>query len=507
MEIILGARTVNEDIVQRAIRGEQFGEHDFSSEVVPAAYARISRDPKDVTELRKEAAKDVLKARKSNSIIFFDMGHESIAEHGYFSFDVKGISRLGIEALEKHRISTAYTEMSQRYITLDGDYLIPNDLPPHLVEESKKNIKSQNKVYHESLDDLLKFHEKNNPDLVHQRDHANKKKDRNIAKNTLEGWAKEDARYVVSMATLGQLGFSTNIRELGYIIRTMRQHPLDEVKEMGEKFYKIGSEISPSLLKYCDAVAFEKEFGKPLQEEFMKNFNKDLSNACNSLENKMVGGFPSMEEVELLSHSGSDDKIIAALISKGKKINYQKALDYTSTLNNNQKKRFLLDTFDKLTEFDKMPREFELLNYTFKIITSATEFAQLKRHRMLTLLPQPYDPYFGMTYPKSVAVSDLDQKFRNEMNKASKLFYKIREINPSVAEYALTNAHKRENIVETNLRELYAFSRLRQDGHAQWEIRNHAHEMTRLAQQVNPLTTMFLGGKDKYQEIKASLYK
>ena len=53
------------------------------------------------------------------------MGHHSVAEHAVFNFDVIGISRLAMEELEKFRLCS-YTEKSQRYITLDKDFVLPD---------------------------------------------------------------------------------------------------------------------------------------------------------------------------------------------------------------------------------------------------------------------------------------------------------------------------------------------------------------------------------------------
>ena len=509
MRIILAARSINEFVIGKIERGEKVDPSELTPESAPAGFARVSRDPRSVTELREEAAKDVSAARKSNKAIFYGMGHHSIAEHGILSFDVMEVSRLAIEALELHRIGVAYTEKSQRYITLNGDYLIPEDLPQGLNEEFNDNIKRQNGLYHRSIPELLEFHKKENQGLSKIADEKKAKgiQDKfNSEKNILEGKAKEDARYIVSMATLGQLGFSCNIRELEYIITHLRHHPLMEVQEMSKTFYKIGSEVAPSLIIYSDAEAFEKEFGKSLENRFQKEFDFDLKKACAELGHISLQNFRG-DDVELLSYSrDGDKKIMAALLSRGLGINNKDAHSYISTLSLDEARKFLLDSFKELTEFDRMPREFELATYTFKIITTATEFAQLKRHRMMTLLPEPYDPNLGFTLPESVIESGLKQEFKDEIDKASGLFYKIKEYNSSVAEYALTNAHRRENIVKMNLRELYAVSRLREDGHAQWEIRNHAHKMSELAREVTPLTAMFLGGKDQFKEIKRKLY-
>ena len=95
-------------------------------ETISAAYARISRSQKDVTSLRLDALNEVEKARQSNSNIIYDMGHSSIAEHAVFNFDLIGISRLMSELI--HRSGSLLYRKSQRYVTLKGDYHIPEEI-------------------------------------------------------------------------------------------------------------------------------------------------------------------------------------------------------------------------------------------------------------------------------------------------------------------------------------------------------------------------------------------
>ena len=67
-----------------------------------------------------------------------------------------------------------------------------------------------------------------------------------------------------------------------------------------------------------------------------------------------------------------------------------------------------------------------------------------------------------------------------------------------MAAYALTNAHRRRVLLTTNLRELYHFVRLREDTHAQWDIRGIASEMRRETEAVMPLGALLLCGKDSF---------
>jgi thymidylate synthase ThyX len=99
-------------------------------EVISAAYARISRSAKNVSELRQEALHEIRKSRSSNSKIIFEMGHSSIAEHAVFNIDIIGISRYLAEFVQQSRL-VSFTEKSQRYVTLDGDFVVPPEIAAH----------------------------------------------------------------------------------------------------------------------------------------------------------------------------------------------------------------------------------------------------------------------------------------------------------------------------------------------------------------------------------------
>ena len=58
-------------------------------------------------------------------------------------------------------------------------------------------------------------------------------------------------------------------------------------------------------------------------------------------------------------------------------------------------------------------------------------------------------------------------------------------IKPEDARYLLPEACKTEIVVTMNVRELFAFLDLRQDSHAQWEIREMAHEVERVVSEIN----------------------
>ena len=228
MEVILSGYNVDTTVLKQLKDGTHDGSDNVTPEVISAAYARISRDPRSVDELRADSRKKVKAARRSNKNIVFQMSHHSVAEHAALNYDIIGISRLAIEALEAHRLCS-FTEKSQRYITLDGDFVMPQEFTLDERNLFTELTTEQNNFYHKLLPKLTEYQFETNPDLAEV---ATEKKSGGVSdknnreKNTLEGWAKEDARYVLNLATEGQLGFTANARNLEHVIRDLKYHHL-----------------------------------------------------------------------------------------------------------------------------------------------------------------------------------------------------------------------------------------------------------------------------------------
>jgi thymidylate synthase ThyX len=162
--------------------------------------------------------------------------------------------------------------------------------------------------------------------------------------------------------------------------------------------------------------------------------------------------------------------------------------------------------FGGLQAWDAPPRAFELARFRFELVVSASCFAQLKRHRMATLLPQAYEPALGHIVPPLIREAGLEHILGQALLAATGMHAElVRRGLPFAAPYALTQAHRRRVIVEMDARELYHFSRLRQDSHAQWDIRAIADRMVAQAKQACPLTMALACGKDEFARLKADI--
>ncbi len=474
MEINLAGYNIDLDILNSLnIKNPEL----LTPEIFSAAYARISRSKKSVTELRKQAREDVKKARKSNSNIIFGMGHHSVAEHAVFNFDLIGVSRLALEEIEKFRL-VSYTEKSQRYVTLDGDYIIPEEIiEEELLNQFKENIMEQNSFYNKAYKILKDDIFKKNPDINSKAE-----------KRTLEGWAKEDARYILSLSTKGQVGLTINARNLEHLFRKFALSKYSEVREIGRKIYSLVCEIAPSIILFPNPSEFEKKTSLKFE---------DILSEIEVIPSKKK----NIHEIEIINHTpDGDDLILISMLALKGNISYSDAVEKIKGLSFKKKEEIFKNIFESLEFFDTLPREFELPEITFKATISASNFAQLKRHRIATLLISDYDPNMMNTIPERIIKNGLKDEFEMIINKTNSTYFKLKNKYPNSADYILTNSHKRTVIMKINLRSLYHFIRLREDKHTQWDIRNMAALLSIKVKKIFPLSTMLLCGKSDYTE-------
>jgi flavin-dependent thymidylate synthase len=151
-------------------------------------------------------------------------------------------------------------------------------------------------------------------------------------------------------------------------------------------------------------------------------------------------------------------------------------------------------------------RELENVDLQFELLVSASCFAQLKRHRLATIISQEYDPQLGTTIPPSVREIGQQKEFIDIMRLTRSAYDQIKKKAPLAARYVLSNAHRKRVLMKFNARELYHLARLRADGHAQWDIRELAEKMLQQAKKALPLTLMMASGKDSFDNIYKKVF-
>lgn len=461
----------------KEIVGNKMEKMSLTPEVFSAAYARISRSPKSVTELRRIARQEIKKARSSNRKIIFKMGHHSVAEHAVFNFDIMGISRLLTEEIERFRLSS-YTEKSQRYIKLKGDFFIPKGIAKsRYLDRFKKVLHKGIEFYHKLYKRIIDY------EVKRLGRTPTKEEKKRIALK-----ANEDARYILSLSQKTQLGETINARNLELLLRRFASHELDEARELGKKMFGLVKKKAPSIILFYRGNEFDKKTYPELRKlmEGIKKKGKRLAE----------------DDVCLVDWTKDADTIlIAVILHTSSEMDFNDAFKIAKSMDYNKRKTVIKKTFEHLELYDAVLREFEYIYLTFSLVVSASCFAQLKRHRQSTITYQRYNPELGVTIPQSVYDVGMDKEFKEIIQITDALFYQMQKELPVVSQYVLTNGHRKRVLLSVNARELYHISRLREDKYAQWEIRDKTIKMVNLAKGVMGLTLLLTGGKDRYPEI------
>jgi flavin-dependent thymidylate synthase len=478
LKVILAGHNVDRQALDLRLAGEREEEAGaLSPETLSAAYARISRDPRSVDVLRAESRREVDRARRSNQSIIFDMGHASVAEHATFNLDVLGLSRLAVESLEHHRL-VSFTEKSQRYIRLEGEYVVPPELAGGPLEaEFRARVEALGRLYHELARALT------------PADGAGPKG--RAARRALESRANEDARYALPLCAEAQLGMTANARSLELIIARLASQPLAEVRQLGQALHAAVARAAPSLIRYTEATPCARDTGPAL-----------AAWAERLLPTRTTGG----PEVRLARHTPEPDReVAAALLFAHGRSGLEEARAAARALGAGELQALFAEVFGRMQPWDALPRAWETVTFTFELTLSAAAFGQLKRHRMSTQLVQPYAPGLGRTIPESVQRAGLAEALGRELDRCEELWERAARVSPPAAAYCLTNAHRRRVLVGLNGRALGHFARLRCDAEAQWDIRALAGQMVAAAQAVMPCAGAFYGGKDCVETLRAKL--
>lgn len=451
----------------------------LTPEVLSAAYARISRSEKDIPTLRKQARNDVYKTRKSNKTIIFKMGHHSVAEHAVFNFDMVGVSRLALEEIEKFRL-VSYTEKSQRYVTLEGDYVLPQEIIDNdLKELFRKTTARQNAFYKKSFDVLRAYLFDKYPERI-------KKKS---GRHVVEGWAKEDARYILSLATEGQVGMTINARNLEHLFRRFALSQRIEVQEIGKKMFLQVEKVAPSLILFPEPSKFESALNDSFKTYFLEH---------SPIGSDILSSGIKKEPVILQYTKNADEMILASFLAMFSGRDYNNAYGIVGRMKPGERENLFKELFKHMEFFDAPPRDFELPDFTFQVVVSASNFAQLKRHRMATLMAGDYDIGFENTIPASIRENGLEEEFKEIIDQTNRVYLQLREKYGAAADYILTNSHCRPVVMKMNLREFYHFVRLRSDEHTQWDIRGMSRQLVQKVKEIMPYSTMLLCGKSDF---------
>jgi thymidylate synthase ThyX len=446
----------------------------LSPETIAVAFAKTSRAPESFREIAAELSDE--QSAKFHEKWVVGYGHASVAEHAVLHFAFENVSRIAIETIESSRLAS-YTEKSTRYQKWgQADFTIPPELDGHpLRDEFIETARLLFSTYAESLDPVKNLILSRSPRRESESDEAY---DRRIRSQYVDS-----CRFILPAAANANVGMTANARVIEMIIRKMLSHPLAEVRQIGETMKEVAKAETPTLVKYADAVPYVvetiSEIGK--LENWESSIENQKSNWCTLIDYDKDG----------------EKKILAAALYRFYEMSFADALAHVKSLKKKERAALADTLLKRLDRFDTPLRELEYSTYTFDLVMDQGAYAEFKRHRMMTQTPQRLSTRLGYAIPLLVTEAGFGLKYEAAMDSAIKMYEKLVEFDPNVAQYIVPNGFNRRALAQFNLREAFAFCQLRTAANAHFSIRRVAQKMYEEMARAHPLLTKYMKLNDE----------
>jgi thymidylate synthase ThyX len=434
----------------------------LSPETIAVTFAKTSRSPNTFQEIADELTDE--KSADFHEKWVVGYGHASVAEHAVLHIAFENVSRLAIETIESNRLAS-YTEKSTRYQKWKPDsFHIPAELEGgDQLALYRRACRRLFKAYQASLKPVQKVVQAAFP----QRDDE-----------TVERWDArlrskyiDVCRYYLPASALANVGMTANARVMEHAIRKMLSSPLEEVRSIGEEVKRAAQLETPTLVKYADRVPYFVE-------------------AKDQLANQFQGDDPSASQdwMALLHYDPQGEiHVLAAALFEQSEMPYKGALRQVKAMSTAQRENLVDTLFTKRGQFDAPLRAIENTSYMVECTLDQGAYFELKRHRIMTQLPQRLSTRLGYCMPKLIVEAGLEDNFREMMDATARDFDTLAAWNPDVASYVVPNAYNRRVLMNFNLREAFHFCELRSQPNAHFAIRRLAFRLAEEIHRVHPL--------------------
>jgi len=440
----------------------------LAPEVIAVAFAKTSRSPESFREIAAGLTDTSSAQFHERWVVGY--GHASVAEHAVLHLAFENVSRLAIEAIESSRLA-AYTEKSTRYQVFERD----SYYTPQAIAQSRHADR-----YHRTLATLFEtYAETIEPVRAYVMSRFPRKPDEDAKKYDARIRSKyiDNCRFLLPTATLANVGMTANARVLEHAIVKMLSHPLQEVREIGTQTKRVAQGEVPTLVKYAEP--------------------SDYLGRISSVPSDLGSPTPQAP-LTLVDYDGeAEERFVAAWLYRRGAMNYVKALQRAQAMSGAELERMVHNALVGMGEFDTPLRELEHVTMTFDCVLDWGAWYELKRHRMMTLTPQPLDVRLGYAVPLALEEAKCAARYRQAMDTAAETFLSLAADLPAEAAYIFPNAFNRRVLITLNMREAFHLCKLRSAPNAHFSIRRIAMLMYEMIREVYPTFARYMGCGDR----------
>ena len=469
-----------------------------------ALMSRYSRTDKNMRKVfLDEFLKNENRGEEFYTKVLLEYGDDSVAELGGAQIAIEGLSNIAVKKIEDRRIGFSYLEKSSRYVSWDkkvnGKYKFyrePKILKSRYREKYLEACNLDFKIYSKNVDPMLKLIQENDPIENYKfknntgleckfsklKNSDDIKSANRIYRAATKAKALDALRSLLPASTLTNVGITGNGRAFEYLLTLLFGSQLDEEKLLA---VKIKRELDTTIKSFVRRS--NDKYGKKLQK-----YLTNISLISKKIANSRITGRPisgsNVKLVEFDSEIKSLNKIITALIFENSpSISFEQIQKIVRKMNLKLKIKIINEyTNARKNRRHRPPRAFEMVNYTFDLITNYGMFRDFHRHRTLTLERQLLTTDHNFHMPKEIIQLGIEKDFNDCMYKTKNTFEVIRKKMPDQAQYVVNFAYNYPYFINFNLREATHLIELRTvpQGHPDYRI--VAQNMYKLINKKHP---------------------
>jgi thymidylate synthase ThyX len=257
---------------------ETFIVDDQKPEVVAMLQALYSRSPKSVVthleQVRKRGPDNFM------STYYVGYGHKSIGDCGTTSIFIENVSMLAAKAVQDTPLYNGQ-EASTRYLDMKAQQV----LNPLGTEEGEEVQRAWMALYSDSLDLLIKDIKQKYPKKPEEKE--------TIWEKAVAAKAFDIARGLLPAGITTYVAWHVNLRQANDHLKEMRNHPLQEIKDMAAQIQEGLNKVYPSSFAHKIYPDEEKYIAESMARfafyyEPIERFTYKSTLDLDALENKMA---------------------------------------------------------------------------------------------------------------------------------------------------------------------------------------------------------------------------
>ena len=469
-----------------------------------ALMSRYSRTDKSMRRVfLDEFLKNQNRGEEFYKRVLLEYGDDSVAELGSAQIAIEGLSNIAVKKIEDRRIGLSYLEKSSRYVAWDkkinGKYKFcrePNLIKSRFADDYLEVCNSDFNAYAKNIQPMLKFIRENDPienykfkaqngtekKILQLKNEKDVKSANMIYNAATKAKALDVLRGFLPASTLTNVGITGNGRAFEYLITILFSSKLTEEKQIASK---IKHELDATIKSFVSRS--NDKYGKALQNYFAAIKKISSKTAKNNIRGKPIRG-NSVKLVEFEPEARSMNSLITALIfEQSPGISFEQIFKNVKKMSKKSKTKIIEEmSYARKNRRHRPPRAFEMVNYTFDLITNFGMFRDLHRHRTLTLERQLLTTDHGFDIPNEILELGIEKDFKDNMYFTKSVFQKMRQKFPEQSQYVVNFAYNYPYYMRFNLREATHIIELRTvpQGHA--DYRKIAQKMYLLINKKHP---------------------